>query len=164
MWTRILKRIGIVYDADRDCAPPIEFVFEERVQEVKRETKQKTPEEDNAEYIRGQRWVKETLTETDNIHIEFKREDVVRQERTADITAADRRIAKERNLNLDKYARFKSIWSEQVGNFEGSPIYRTNKQIAEEATKRYGGGYKDRTADEYCSAINAVNSPSPAVR
>jgi acyl-CoA hydrolase len=150
-----LRKIGIAYDPQRHAAPPIVF----RVVAVDAETKdnakkRETENDKNVKYIRGQAWRDESGDSGDELR--WRRQDVLKTERESRITIQDRVEIENRNLDEIKYAQYKAIWAEVIGSVDGEPQYRSNQEIADEAGRRHGAGYKIRTTEKYVAAINAA--------
>lgn len=151
----LLKKIGIAYDPKRHAAPPIVFrVVAVEETPKKEKTKDEKDRDEKIQYIHGQAWRDES-GDGDNL-LYWQRQDTLKTERDGRVSIQDRVIIKERNLDEVKFAKYKEIWSEVIGWVDGEPQYRSNQEIADEAGRRHGAGYKIRTTEKYVSAINAA--------
>lgn len=144
--TDILHKAGLYYDPTRHAGQS--FIVRTEPTTFKADTN-KEIDTSKRHWVKGRSFVDKGLVETDNVlSSEWDREDGVF--RSSELNARDESIIKAKRLNKEKYIQYKELWA------EGLSI----AQASAEATRRYGRGYKERTTDDYYSAINAAN-PSP---
>lgn len=144
--TDILHKAGLYYDPTRHAGQS--FIVRSEPTTFKADTN-KEIDTSKRHWVKGRSFVDKGLVETDSVlSSEWDREDGVF--RSSELNARDEGIIKVRRLDKAKYIQYKELWA------EGLSI----AQASAEATRRYGRGYKERTTDDYYSAINAAN-PSP---
>jgi len=144
--TDILHKAGLYYDPTRHAGQS--FIVRSEPTTFKADTN-KEIDTSKRHWVKGRSFVDKGIVETDNVlSSEWDREDGVF--RSSELNARDESIIKVRRLDKAKYIQYKELWA------EGLSI----AQASAEATRRYGRGYKERTTDDYYSAINAAN-PSP---
>lgn len=144
--TDILHKAGLYYDPTRHAGQS--FIVRTEPTTFKADTN-KEIDTSKRHWVKGRSFVDKGIVETDNVlSSEWDREDGVF--RSSELNARDEGIIKVRRLDKAKYIQYKELWA------EGLSI----AQASAEATRRYGRGYKERTTDDYYSAINAAN-PSP---
>jgi hypothetical protein len=144
--TDILHKAGLYYDPTRHAGQS--FIVRSEPTTFKADTN-KEIDTSKRHWVKGRSFVDKGIVETDNVlSSEWDREDGVF--RSSELNARDEGIIKVRRLDKAKYIQYKELWA------EGLSI----AQASAEATRRYGRGYKERTTDDYYSAINAAN-PSP---
>ena len=144
--TDILHKAGLYYDPTRHAGQS--FIVRTEPTTFKADT---TNERDTSrdKWVKGRLFIDKDFVDVDGVlSSEWDREDGVF--RSAELNARDESIIKVRRLDKAKYIQYKELWA------EGLSI----AQASAEATRRYGRGYKERTTDDYYSAINAAN-PSP---
>ena len=144
--TDILHKAGLYYDPTRHAGQS--FIVRSEPTTFKADTN-KEIDTSKRHWVKGRSFVDKGIVETDNVlSSEWDREDGVF--RSSELNARDEGIIKAKRLNKEKYIQYKELWA------EGLSI----AQASAEATRRYKRGYKERTTDDYYSAINAAN-PSP---
>ena len=144
--TDVLHKAGLYYDPTRHAGQS--FIVRPEPTTFKADTN-KEIDTSKRHWVKGRSFVDKGIVETDNVlSSEWDREDGVF--RSSELNARDEGIIKVRRLDKAKYIQYKELWA------EGLSI----AQASAEATRRYGRGYKERTTDDYYSAINAAN-PSP---
>ncbi len=142
----VLHSVGLYYDPTRHAGQS--FIVRSEPTTFKADTN-KEIDTSKRHWVKGRSFVDKGIVETDNVlSSEWDREDGVF--RSSELNARDEGIIKVRRLDKAKYIQYKELWA------EGLSI----AQASAEATRRYGRGYKERTTDDYYSAINAAN-PSP---
>ncbi len=142
----VLHSVGLYYDPTRHAGQS--FIVRTEPTTFKADTN-KEIDTSKRHWVKGRSFVDKGIVETDNVlSSEWDREDGVF--RSSELNARDEGIIKVRRLDKAKYIQYKELWA------EGLSI----AQASAEATRRYGRGYKERTTDDYYSAINAAN-PSP---
>jgi hypothetical protein len=142
----VLHKAGLYYDPTRHAGQS--FIVRSEPTTFKADTN-KEIDTSKRHWVKGRSFVDKGIVETDNVlSSEWDREDGVF--RSSELNARDEGIIKVRRLDKAKYIQYKELWA------EGLSI----AQASAEATRRYGRGYKERTTDDYYSAINAAN-PSP---
>ena len=142
----VLHSVGLYYDPTRHAGQS--FIVRSEPTTFKADTN-KEIDTSKRHWVKGRSFVDKGLVETDSVlSSEWDREDGVF--RSSELNARDEGIIKVRRLDKAKYIQYKELWA------EGLSI----AQASAEATRRYGRGYKERTTDDYYSAINAAN-PSP---
>ncbi len=141
--TDILHKAGLYYDPTRHAGQS--FIVRSEPTTFKADTN-KEIDTSKRHWVKGRSFVDKGIVETDNVlSSEWDREDGVF--RSSELNARDEGIIKVRRLDKAKYIQYKELWA------EGLSI----AQASAEATRRYGRGYKERTTDDYYSAINAAN-------
>ena len=142
----VLHSVGLYYDPTRHAGQS--FIVRSEPTTFKADTN-KEIDTSKRHWVKGRSFVDKGIVETDNVlSSEWDREDGVF--RSSELNARDEGIIKVRRLDKAKYIQYKELWA------EGLSI----AQASAEATRRYKRGYKERTTDDYYSAINAAN-PSP---
>ena len=141
--TDILHKAGLYYDPTRHAGQS--FIVRSEPTTFKADTN-KEIDTSKRHWVKGRSFVDKGIVETDNVlSSEWDREDGVF--RSSELNARDEGIIKVRRLDKAKYIQYKELWA------EGLSI----AQASAEATRRYKRGYKERTTDDYYSAINAAN-------
>lgn len=139
----VLHKAGLYYDPTRHAGAS--FIVRSEPTTFKTDTN-KEIDTSKRHWVKGRSFVDKGIVETDNVlSSEWEREGGVF--RSSELNARDASIIKARRLDKGKYIQYKELWA------EGLSI----AQASAEATRRYGRGYKERTTDDYYSAINAAN-------
>ncbi len=142
----VLHSVGLYYDRDRHAGEPFIVRTEQTTSKTETNNERDTSRD---KWVKGRLFIDKDFVEEDGVLSSvWDREGGVF--RSADLNARDESIIKQRKLKKDKYIHYKELWA------EGLSI----KDATLEALRRYKTGYKERTTDNYYSAINAAN-PSP---
>lgn len=142
----VLHKAGLYYDPTRHAGQS--FIVRSEPTTFKTDTNNER-DTSRDKWVKGRLFIDKDFVEVDGVlSSEWEREGGVF--RSAELNARDENIIKARRLDKAKYIQYKELWA------EGLSI----AQASAEATRRYGRGYKERTTDDYYSAINAAN-PSP---